>query len=95
MIEGKFGRFEQPSEMKQEKELNPEEIEELGGEMGEYVDGLSERIEEIKTELEIITDESRKEELQAELVFLEEQAEGLGDFVEDIKSGEVESIKIK
>lgn len=51
MNEGKFFKFEKQPEEEQEKELNPEEVEELGQEMDEYVQGLKQRIEEIKKEL--------------------------------------------
>ncbi len=52
------------AERNKEKPLNPEEIEQLGGEMNEYVEGLKARIEEIKAELEKKINEKKKAELE-------------------------------
>jgi len=88
MKESKFEKIEN----KQEKVLNPEEIEELEEDMGQYVKGLSVRIEEIKKELKIRVDDEKTKELKTELVDLEEQYEGLKDFVDAIKEGDHEEI---
>ncbi|MFA6172036.1 MAG: hypothetical protein WC715_06340 [Patescibacteria group bacterium] len=89
-------KFEHPEAESSEKALSPEEIEQLGGEMGEYVDGLRARIEEIKTELNNpAIDAGRAETLQAEMDELNEQMEGLGEFVLDIEQGNYEEVVVK
>lgn len=76
--------------------LSPEEIEQLGGEMGEYADGLRARVEEIKIELnDPAIDASRAEALRVEMEELNEQLEGLGGFVSDIEQGNYEEIIVK
>ncbi len=89
-------KFERPEVESPERVLSPEEIEQLGGEMGEYVDGLRARIEEIKIELSNPAIEaSRAETLRAEMDELKEQMEGLGEFVSDIGQGNYEEIIVK
>ncbi len=79
-----------------EKILNPEEIEELGGDMSEYVKGLKTRIDEIEQELkDEKLDENKKSELESELEELGEQYEGLKEMVDDIQSGDFEEITEK
>lgn len=90
MKEGK--KFEKIKEEKKEKVLGPEEVEELGDDMGQYVTGLKESIEEIKKELEIRADDERAKELREKLEELEEQYEGLKDFVGAIESDDFEEI---
>lgn len=80
----------------EEKVLNPEEIEQLGGEMSEYVEGLRARIEEIKTQLlrgKIKVEEVPK--LEAELEELQTEYDGLKEMADDIKSGNFEEITEK
>lgn len=92
-----FDKFElNPSieQEKTEKTLSPEEIEELEGDMTEYLKGLEERIKEIKKEIEESEGE-RKSELEEELEELNNQYEGLTEFVEDINSNNYEEITEK
>ena len=89
-------KFERSEAENPERVLSPEEIEQLGGEMGEYTNGLRARVEEIKTELEDPTiDVSRAETLRTEMEELNEQLEGLGGFVSDIERGNYEEIVVK
>ncbi|MBI5071450.1 hypothetical protein HZB93_00950 [Candidatus Falkowbacteria bacterium] len=89
-------RFKSPEINSPERILSPEEIEQLGGEMGEYANGLRARVEEIKIELnDPAIDASRAETLRAEMDELKEQMEGLGEFVSDIEQGRYEEIVVK
>ncbi len=81
-----------PEKEREEKILAPEEIEQLGQEMHEYIKGLRERINEIKKELETETDKERKAQLEEELEDLQEQCDGLTEFADDIESGDYEEI---
>lgn len=92
--EPKFKKAE-GREGKEERVLNPEEIEELGDEMGQYVVGLKEKIDEIKEELRIRVDDERAKELKAELEELEQEYEGLKDFADAIEAGDFEEITEK
>jgi len=80
----------------EERVLNPEEIEELGDGMVQYVEGLKIRIDEIQEELkDEKLDENRKSELEAESKELKEQHEGLKEMADDIESGNFEEITEK
>ena len=92
MSENKF-EFPGGEPEQAEKELNPEEREQLKGEMDEYITGLKTRIDEVRTELMNKPDGKGKKELEEELAELEEEAAGLGEFAGEIN--EAESIKIK
>lgn len=70
-----------------EKVLNPEEAQKLGQDMGEYTKELGSDIEKIKAKLQTEISEKERTELQNLLAELEEQYEGLGGFVSDIKEG--------
>lgn len=101
MNENKF--FEQPNqnpeleskqeqkEQEAERELNPEEIEQLDGEMKEYTEGLKALLVDKRAELEGATAE-QIEALQAEIADIEEQLAGLEDFSGAIESGDFEKI---
>ena len=79
-----------------EKILNPEEIEELGEDMSEYVNGLKIRIDEIEQELkDEKLDKDKKAELEAELEELKEQHKGLKEMADNIESGDFEEITEK
>lgn len=87
-------KFEFPgSQPEQEKELSPEEREQLKREMSDYLAGLKARIEEIKAEIFATESEEEKEGMTAELAEFKEQAAGLEDFAGAID--EAESIKTK
>ncbi len=86
MNEKNFEQLNTPEEP--ERELSPEEKEELGEEMDEYLQGILERIAEIEEELKIRADDERVKELKAELEELKEQAGGLGEFIEEIPDAE-------
>jgi hypothetical protein len=89
-------KFERPEVESPERVLSPEEIEQLGGEMGEYTNGLWARIEEIKIELsDPAIDAIRAEVFRAEMDELNEQMEGLGEFVSDIEQGNYEEIVVR
>lgn len=89
-------KFERPEGESPETKMSPEEIERLGGDMKEYAMGLRVRIEEIRAELaDLSIDPARAENLRGEMVELEEQLEGLGDFVSDIEQGNYEEITVK
>lgn len=75
-MEPKKEDFEKEPE---EKVLNPEEIEQLGGEMNDYLEGLKLRIEELRAELEE----------------LETEYSGLKEMADDIESGDFEEITEK
>lgn len=77
MPENKFEFPVAEPEQEQEKKLNPEEREQLKGEMGEYLEGLKACIEEIKGKIEAAENEEEKEKMMAELAELEEQAVGM------------------
>ena len=89
-----------PEKVEQEKrEMSTEEVEQMGGEMDEYLQGLLERVKEIQEELKVRADDERAQELRDELEFIKEQLaddqEGLEGFVEDIKSGDFSDPKIE
>jgi hypothetical protein len=86
---------ETPEHEPDEKVLNPEEIEKLGGEMDEYTAGLKTRIDEIKIELENRVSKKKQQELQAELEELQIEYDGLTEFATDIHSGNFEEITEK
>lgn len=71
----------------EKRELDSVEREELADDMGNYVEGLKARMEEIKEAMKTAS-QKEKEELQAELDDLEIQVEGLGEFVEEIPEAE-------
>lgn len=76
----------------EKKILNPEEVEQLGGEMNEYVAGLKLRIDEIKAELEGKIGKKKKEKLEAELEELQTEYDGLSEIADGIETGEYEEI---
>lgn len=89
-------RFKQPEIENLEQKLTPEEINQLGGDMQEYADGLRARIEEIKIELSNPAIEaSRTEVLRAEIEELNEQVDGLNEFVSDIEQENYEEIVVR
>ncbi|MCK5211223.1 hypothetical protein KAJ89_00825 [Candidatus Parcubacteria bacterium] len=84
---------------KEMQEMGAEEVEQIGGEMDEYLQGLLERAREIKEELKVRADDEHAQELRDELEYIEEQLvedqEGLEGFVKDIKSGDYSDAKIE
>jgi len=89
-------KFERPEIESPERALSPEEVEQLGGDMTEYADGLRTRIEEIKIELsDPAVEASRAEALRVEMTELNEQMEGLDGFVSDIEQERYEEIVVK
>jgi hypothetical protein len=89
-------KFKSPEIENPERTLSLEEIEQLGGGMKEYTEGLRVRIEEIRAELaDLSIDPEHAENLRSEMAELEEQIEGLGDFVSDIEQGNYEEIVVK
>ncbi len=90
-------KSESKSENLEEKgrELNPREIEILGEEINEYVQGLKYRIEEIEAELKTSLNEERAGEFRGEMEELQEQYDGLAEMTEDINTGNFENITKK
>jgi len=76
----------------EKKILNPEEVEQMGGEMNEYVAGLKLRIDEIKAELEGKIGKKKRKELEAELEELQTEYDGLSEIAVGIETGEYEEI---
>ena len=77
-----MGKFEQP-EIPQEREMTPEESEELLSEMTEYRHGLESILEEKRAMLETLNiSPEMQEAIEAEIRELEEQIAGCNDFVE-------------
>lgn len=92
----KFFEPKKPEQQKEkERELSPEEIEQLKRDMEEYQQGLESRIKEIQKALEGALDDETAERLQTELSYLIEQANGFKDFTDAIEDEDYEAITIK
>lgn len=81
MSENKFEFLGSESEQdNQEKELSPEEAEQIKGDMGEYFEQVKKDIEELKEKIATEQDEAKKQEIAELLAELEEQASQWEDF---------------
>lgn len=101
MGENSFDKFNIPSQEKEQgekREMSAEEVAEMGEEMEGYLEAMLNRVQEIKRELDQISDKEKEEILREELRIIEEQLEqdqeGLEGFIEDIKSGDFSEPKI-
>lgn len=63
--------------------------------MNNYTQGLKNRIDEIKAELETNLSEEKSSELQAQMEELQAEYDGLLEMAEDIEAGNFESITEK